>query len=67
MLFIFGRNFYDEFDGLDGKSAEEHIEEVIKIVQNAYKDKTIKTELGTVIKIVATTKIYEGDLDWYST
>jgi len=63
--FIFTRKFYEEFDGQDGKSSEEHIQEVIKIVQNAFKDKTIKNEVGTVIKIVPGIKIYDGDLDWY--
>ena len=64
-LFIFTRKFYEEFDGQDGKSAEEHIQEVIKIVQNAYKDKTIKNEVGTVVQIVPGIKIYDGDLDWF--
>ena len=65
MLFIFTRKFYEEFDGLDGKSAEEYIQVLIKIVQNSFKDKTMRNEIGTVVQIVADTKIYEGDLEWY--
>ena len=34
-------------------------------VQNGYKDKTIKNEVGTVVQIVPDTKIYEGDLEWF--
>ena len=63
-LFIFTRKFYEEFNGIDGKSAEEYIQELIMIVQNSFKDKTMRNEIGTVVHIVADTKIYEGDLEW---
>ena len=65
ILFIFTRKFYEEFDGLDCKFAEENIQVLIKIVQNSFKDKTMRNEIGTVVQIVADTKIYEGDLEWY--
>ena len=38
------------------------MEEVIRIVQCAYKDKTIKKEIGTVVKIVGDINIYNGSL-----
>lgn len=65
MLFIFTRKFYEEFDGVDGKTAEEYFQVLIKIVQNSFKDKTMRNEIGTVVQIVADIKIYEGDLEWY--
>jgi len=54
VLFIFDDNFENAFDGEDGKSADEHMEEVIRIVKNAYKDPTLKREIGTVVNIIGT-------------
>lgn len=42
VLFTFDTEFTSAFDGHDGKSADEHMEEVISIVKNAYKDETLK-------------------------
>ena len=54
VLFIFDDNFKNAFDGEDGKSADEHMEEVISIVKNAFKDPTLKREIGTVVNIIGT-------------
>jgi len=54
VLFIFDDNFENAFDGEDGKSADEHMEEVIRIVKNAFKDPTLKREIGTVVNIIGT-------------
>ena len=54
VLFIFDDNFKNAFDGEDGKSSDEHMEEVISIVKNAYKDPTLKREIGTVVNIIGT-------------
>jgi len=54
VLFIFDDNFKNAFDGEDGKSANEHMEEVISIVKNAFKDPTLKREIGTVVNIIGT-------------
>ena len=62
VLFTFDTEFTSVFDGQDGKSADEHMEEVISIVKNAYKDETLKRELGTVVNIIAEKKIYSGSL-----
>ena len=54
VLFIFDDHFENAFDGGDGKSADEHMEEVITIVKNAFKDPTLKREIGTVVNIIGT-------------
>ena len=54
VLFTFDDRFKDAFDGEDGKSADEHMEEVMRLVKNAYKDVTLKREIGTVVNIIAT-------------
>ena len=53
VLFTFDKHFYEDFDGQDGKSAEEHMEEVVRLVTNAYKDKKFKREIGTHVNIIA--------------
>lgn len=60
VLFTFDSAFHNYFDGQDGKSSEEHMDEVIKIVQNAYKHKTFKNEIGTQVNVLAEKRI----LDW---
>ena len=62
VLFTFDTDFVEAFDGEDGKSAEEHMEEAIIIVKNAYKDITFKREIGTHVNIIDTKVIYEGSL-----
>ena len=54
VLFIFDDHFKNAFDGEDGKSADEHMEEVIRIIKNAFKDPTLKREIGTVVNIIGT-------------
>ena len=60
VLFTFDSKFYKEFHGKDGKSAEEHMEEIIRIVKLAYKDKTMKTQIGTHVNIIGYKRMYEG-------
>ena len=62
VLFTFDTEFIHAFVGQDRKSADEHMEEVISIVKNAYKDETLKRELGTVVNIIAEKKTYRGSL-----
>ena len=38
------------------------MDEVIALVQNAYKDKSLKNQLGTIVNIIATKEMYGGDL-----
>ena len=54
VLFVFDNQFKNAFDGEDGKSADEHMEEVIRIIRNAFKDATFKREIGTVVNIIGT-------------
>ena len=62
VLFTFDKHFYKDFDGLDGKSAEEHMEEVTRLVTNAYKDKKFKREIGTHVNIIANKVHYDVPL-----
>ena len=62
VLFVFDSEFYDTFNGEDGKSAEEHMIEVISVVKIAYKDPAMKREIGTHINIIADRKTYDGSL-----
>ena len=57
VLFIFDDRFKNAFDGEDGKTANEHMEEVIRIVKNANKDATFKREIGAVVNIIGTNVI----------
>jgi len=59
VLFTFDKHFYEDFDGQDGKSAEEHMNQVIKLVKNAYKDKKFKREIGTHVNIFAGKVFYD--------
>ena len=62
VLFTFDNDFYKTFDGEDGKSAEEHMEEVLKHVKYAYQDNTFQREIGTTVNIIANKTTYDGSL-----
>ena len=38
------------------------MDEVIALVKNAYKDKSLKDQLGTIVNIIDTKEMYYGDL-----
>ena len=38
------------------------MDEVVALVQNAYKDKSLKDQLGTIVNIIETKEMYYGDL-----
>ena len=38
------------------------MDEVISLVKNAYKDKSLKNQLGTIVNIIATKEKYRGSL-----
>ena len=38
------------------------MDEVIALVKNAYKDKSLKNQLGTIVNIIATKEKYRGSL-----
>ena len=60
--FIFDKRFDDGFNEQDGKSTDEHMEEVVTLVKNIFKDKSLKKELGTTINLIATKRKHEEDL-----
>ena len=58
VLFIFDIRFTNEFDGKDGKTADEHMNEVIKVVKNAYADRTLKSDIGTIVNVIGEKKTH---------
>ena len=62
VLFVFDSEFYNTFDKQDGKSAEEHMMEVISVVKVAYKDPEMKREMGANINIIADKTFYDGSM-----
>ena len=62
VLFTCDNDFYNNFDGEDGKSADEHMEEVIRHVKYAYQDNTFQKEIGTTVNIIANKTHYDGSL-----
>ena len=59
---MFDSEFYNTFDKQDGKSAEEHMMEVISVVKVAYKDPEMKREMGANINIIADKTFYDGSM-----
>ena len=62
VLFTFDSAFYNDFDGLDDKTADEYIDTVISIVKVAFKDKSLKKSIGTTINVIATKNKYDGKM-----
>jgi len=60
VLFTFDSKFYDDFDGLDGKSGNDYMNEVMALVRNAYRDKSLKNAIGARINIIGTKTRYSG-------
>ena len=60
VLFTFDSDFRNAFNGQDGKSASEHMDEIISLVKNAYKDITLRREIGTFVDIIAQKTNYTG-------
>jgi len=56
VLFTFDTSFYNEFNGKDGKSGQNYMDEVMALVKNAFSDKTLKEYLGTKINLIGTNK-----------
>lgn len=62
VLFIFDSRFIREFEGKDGKTADEHMNEAIGVVRNAYLDRTLKSDIGTTINVIAAKKTHPRTL-----
>ena len=58
-MFTFDANFYNEFNGKDGKSGNEHMDEVMALVKVAYLDATLKENLGVAVNIIGTKRRYK--------
>jgi len=63
VLFTFDSNFYNDFNGLDGKSGNDYMDEVMALVKNAYRDKSLKNAIGTKVNIIGTRQRYYGTLE----
>lgn len=59
VLYTFDAKFYNEFNGKDGKSGDEHMNEVMALVKAAYLDATLKANLGTAVNIIGTKRRYK--------
>ena len=60
VIFKFDSEFYNAFNGLDGKSGDDYMNEVMALVKNAFRDKSLKNTIGTKINIIGTKKRYPG-------
>ena len=60
ILFTFDNEFYKGFNGANGKPAEEYIAQLIALIKNAFKDKSLVSRIGTSVNIIAETKKYDG-------
>ena len=66
VLFTFDSEFYHGFNGQDGKSADNYMNEVMALVKNAYRDKSLKNMIGTKINIIGTKKYHPGPITGYN-
>ena len=60
--FIFDKKFNDAFHDKKGKSGEQRMDEVMRLVKNIYKDQSLSKELKTTINLVTTKRKHEGEL-----
>ena len=60
VLFTFDSEFYHAFNGVEGKSGDDYMNEVMALVRNAFRDKSLKNAIGTRINIIGTKKRYSG-------
>ena len=65
VLFTFDSEFYHGFNGQDGKSGDNYMNEVMALVKNAYRDKSLKNAIGTKVNIIGTTKLHPGPIPEY--
>ena len=54
VLFVFDLRFQEEFENMDGKSGDKHMETAMALVKWAYLDKSLQDNLGTTINIIGT-------------
>merc|ERR1712029_1273030 len=62
VLFTFDTNFYNKFNGKDGKTADEYMKAVISEVKNKFNDRSLKKTIGTTVKIIGTKKQHSSKL-----
>ena len=62
VLLTFDSEFYTAFDGIDGKSGYDYMNEVMALAKNAYRDKSLKNAIGTKVNIIGTTKLHPGPI-----
>ena len=57
---MYDKNFFNTFNKKGGKSANTYVNQIIALVRNAYKDKTLKNAIGTTINVKGSKKKYNG-------
>ena len=60
VLFTFDDNFRNDFREEVLRPADCYAEQVIALVKNAYRDKTLKNSIGTTINIIGTIRWHNG-------
>ena len=60
VLLTFDNAFYKAFNGAKGKNGTEYMNQVIALLRNAFKDKSMTTKLGTSVNIIGEAKRYDG-------
>ena len=62
VVFIYDKKFFKAFNRKGGKSASSYVKQMMALVRNAFKDKTLKDAIGTTINIKGSKKRYKGTL-----
>ena len=62
VLFTYDKKFYKAFNKKGGKPANAYMNQIIALVRNAFRDKTLKNAIGTRVYISASKKRYRNKL-----
>ena len=65
VVFMFDDDFFNEFNNKGGKSADNYVDQIIALVKNAFKDKTLKNAIGTTINVKSFKTKYNGTIESY--
>ena len=64
-MFMYDNQFFNEFNNKGGKSADNYVDQIIALVKNAFKDKTLKNAIGTTINVKSFKTKYNGTIESY--
>ena len=62
VVFMYDKKFFKAFHRKGGKSAGTYVKQMMALVRNAFKDKTLKDAIGTTINIKGFMKRYRGTI-----